>query len=121
VAVGAYNCHVNGILGFLCKLHFPGLVEFAKKQELAYTFEHYAVFLDLPDRFCRQFANKAQWVTQELWVSLSRTTLLNTLHSLDILEIMTRYIASICRISSYASQDLRPGRIVWLRKHVLNS
>jgi hypothetical protein len=57
----------------------------------------------------------------ELWVRLPRTTLLNTSHSLDILEIMTAYIVSICRISSDASRDLSYRRLGWLRKPVINS
>jgi hypothetical protein len=38
--------HVNGILGLLCKTHFPGLVDYAKKREPAYTFDHYANAID---------------------------------------------------------------------------
>jgi hypothetical protein len=121
VATGVHKRHVNGILGLLCRLHFLGLIEFGGKQEPAYTFDHYVAFPNLPDQFCRQFTNKAVWVMAELWVSLSRTTLLNTSHSLDILEIMTGYIMSVCRISSYVSRDLRLGRLVWLRKPIINS
>jgi len=50
-------------------------------------------------------------VKQELWVSLPRTTLLNTSHSLDILEIMNGYIMFVCMISLDARTDMRPGRI----------
>jgi hypothetical protein len=85
------------------------MVEFARKVEPAYMFEHYACVPDSSDRLCRNFDTKANRVTAELWVSLPRTTLLSTLHSLDILEIMTGYIASICRISSDVSRDLAQG------------
>jgi hypothetical protein len=90
-------------------------------QEPAYTWDHYVAFPDLQDRDGRVFDNKAARVTAEVWVSLPHTTLLNTSHSLNILEIITGYIPSICRISSDARRDLRPGRVVWLTKHVINS
>jgi hypothetical protein len=77
VSGGGHARLVNGILCLLCRQHFLGLVEYAWKTEPAYTFDHYAV---APDVGC---ANKAAQVKQELWVSLSRTTLLNTSHSLN--------------------------------------
>jgi len=84
-------------------------------------FDHYAVADDARDLVGRQFPNKAERVKAKLWVSLPHTTLLNTSHSLDILEILNGYIASICRISSDARQDLRTGRLWWLPKNVKNS
>jgi hypothetical protein len=33
----------NGILGLLCREHFPGLVEYAGVTSPAFTFDHYAV------------------------------------------------------------------------------
>jgi hypothetical protein len=86
--------------------------------EPAYTFDYYAVADDARDLVGRQFPNKAELVKAELWVSLPCTTLLNTSHSLDILEILNRYIMSICRISSDARQDLRTGWLWWLAKNV---
>ena len=68
---------VNGILGLLCRQHFPGIVTYASKTEPAYSFDHYAVANDV------EYPNKAAWVKAEFWVSLPRTTLLNTSHSLD--------------------------------------
>ena len=68
---------VNGILGLLCRQHFPGIVTYALKTEPAYSFDHYAVATDA------EYPNKVAWVKAEFWVSLSRTTLLNTSHSLD--------------------------------------
>jgi hypothetical protein len=38
---GGIARHVNGILGLLCRTHFPGLVDYARKREPAYTFDHY--------------------------------------------------------------------------------
>jgi hypothetical protein len=90
------------------------MVEFALVTEPAYTFAHYDAAVDARDRDGREFANKAERVTNELWVSLPHTTLLNTWHSLDILEIMNGYIGSICRISSDGKRDLRTGRLWWL-------
>ena len=89
VVAGDLNRHVNGIRDLLCMLHFPDLVMFGGAEEPAHTWEHYVAFSDLPDRDGRVFANKAERVVAELWVSLSHTIFLNTLHSLDILEIMT--------------------------------
>jgi hypothetical protein len=71
---------VNGILGLLCRLHFPGLVQFAGREEPAYTWEHYIAFPDARDQDGRLFRNKAERVKGELWVSFPPTTLLNTLH-----------------------------------------
>jgi hypothetical protein len=77
VSGGGLARHVNGILGLLCKTHFPGLVEYARKREPTYTFDHYA---NAPDV---EVDNKAVRVKRDFWVSLHRTTLLNTSHSLD--------------------------------------
>jgi hypothetical protein len=90
-------------------------------REPTYTWEHYVDIPDAQDQNGRVFANKAERVKAELWVSLPPTTLLNTSHSLDILEIMTGYIASICWISSDVRRDFRTGRLVWLTKPVTNS
>ena len=62
------------------------------------------------DRDGRAFPNKAERVKGELWVSIPRTTLLNTSHSLDILEVMIVYIASICRTSTDARRGMRQRR-----------
>ena len=74
---GGHTLKVNGILGLLCMEHFPGLVEYAGVTGPAYLFDHYAAAPDAVDRAHRIFNNKAERVKQELWVSLSRTTLLN--------------------------------------------
>ena len=68
---------VNGIMGLLCRQHFPGIVTYASKTEPAYSFDHYAVALDA------EYPNKAVRVKAEFWVSLPRTTLLNMSHSLN--------------------------------------
>ena len=74
VAAGDHRRHVNGILGLLCRLHFSGLVAYGGGHEPAYTWDHYITFPDVPDRDGRVFRNKAERVTAELWVSISRTT-----------------------------------------------
>jgi hypothetical protein len=43
-------------------------------------------------------------------VSLRRTELVNTTHSLVVLEIMKRYMMSVYRTSSGAMKGLRNGR-----------
>jgi hypothetical protein len=72
---GGHRRLPNGILGLLCREHFPGLfpglVEYAGVMGLAYTFDHYAVAHDAVDRDDREFNNKAEQVKQELWVSLN--------------------------------------------------
>lgn len=67
----------NGILGLLCRQHYPGIVTYASKTEPADSFDDYAVAAD------PHYPNKAARVKAEFWVSLPRTTLLNTSHSLD--------------------------------------
>jgi hypothetical protein len=60
---------VNGIIGILCRQHFPGMVEYGGVWEPAYTFEHYAAAPDAEDREGRVFSNKAERVKGKLWVS----------------------------------------------------
>jgi hypothetical protein len=68
---GGHRRNPNGILGLLCREHFLGLVEYAGVTGPAYTFDHYVVAPDEVDRDDREFNIKAEWVKQELWVSLS--------------------------------------------------
>jgi hypothetical protein len=118
---GGHGRNPNGILGLLCREHFPGLVEYAGVTSPANTFDHYAVAPDAVDRDGRQFNNKAERVKQELWVSLPRTILFNKLHLLHILEIMYGYIVFVCRISLDAMLDTRPGRMWCLLRAVRSS
>jgi hypothetical protein len=83
-SAGCHTRKVSGILGLLVKEHFPGLVQFAGREEPPYTFAHYVNAPDATDLLGRTFPNKAERVKAELWVSLPRTTLFNTSHSLDI-------------------------------------
>ena len=59
VGRGDHARHVNGILGLLIKEKFPGLVWFGGTIKPAYTWAHYAVVPDTPDRDGRVFADKA--------------------------------------------------------------
>ena len=121
VGAGGHGRHPNGILGLLCKAHFPSFVDFAGVRQPAWTFAHYTVCADAYDRDGRIYGHKAERVITELWVSLRLTTLLNSSHSLDILQIMIGYIASTYRISSDASRDGRWQRGRRLTKLVTNS
>ena len=78
--LGDHARHVNGILGLLIEEKFPGLVQFDGTVEPTYTWAHYATVPNTTDRDGKCFADKAKRVKAELWVSLSRTTLLNTSH-----------------------------------------
>jgi hypothetical protein len=69
--VGDHRHNPNGILGLLCREHFPGLVEYDEVTGPACTFDHYAVSPDAVDRDDREFNNKVERVKQELWVSLT--------------------------------------------------
>jgi hypothetical protein len=108
--VGGHKCNPNGIIGLLCREHFPGLLEYAEVTGPAYSFDHYTIATDAVDRDSRVFNNKAERVKQELWVSLPHTILLNRSHSLHILKIMYGYLIFICKISSDASLDTRLGK-----------
>ncbi|CAN6326022.1 unnamed protein product, partial [Urochloa humidicola] len=67
VSPGSFKRHPNGILGLLCKLHFPGTVVHAGRNEPAYTFDHYVAAEDHPDREHRTCRNKAERVIEEFW------------------------------------------------------
>jgi hypothetical protein len=116
-----HNRPPNGILGLLCREHFPGLIEFAGKMEPAYSFDHYTSAADMPDRNDRVFNNKAEQGKQELWVRLPPNTLLNTSDSIDNFEILNGYILCVCRISLDACRDWRLGRMWWLPITIKNS
>jgi hypothetical protein len=68
---GGHRRNPNGILGLLCREHFPKLAEYAGVTGPAYTFDHYVVAPDVVDRDGQEFNNKAERVKQELCVSLT--------------------------------------------------
>lgn len=61
----------------------------AVRYEPAWTWTHYQNAPDTHDRDGRCFESKAERVKTELWVSLSRTTLLNSSYSSNIFGILT--------------------------------
>jgi hypothetical protein len=84
VEEGVKARNVNGILGLLCREHFPGLVWMSEDEDPEIpSFDQYALF----PAAVAGHTNLADQLITELWVSLSRSTALNSLHSLDILEI----------------------------------
>lgn len=83
VTPGAHTRLPNGILGLLCKLHWPGFVEVSGAERLATTFDHYALMADQEDRERRVFQNKAQRVVGEFWVSLPRNILHSSIHHIN--------------------------------------
>ena len=87
----AHNRMANGILGLLCKRHYPGAMDIAGVCQLASLWEHYIAAPDGPDEEGRAFDNKAHRVLSELWVSLLGTIFTNKSYSLDIFEIMTLF------------------------------
>jgi hypothetical protein len=70
---GGHKLNPSGILGLMCREHFPRLIEYARVMGLAYSFDYYVIAPDVVDRDGREFNNKVERVKQELWVSLPRT------------------------------------------------
>ena len=66
----------NHILGLVCRHFYPGIVTHKGNTEPAKSWDHYK---DAPDT-C---GDKQERVRREFWVSLARTTLINTSHSFD--------------------------------------
>ena len=83
---GAHKRLPNGIMGLLCREHFPGLVTHVGAREPAYTYEHYVSAPDAEDETGHTYDSVAERVMTEFWVSLPPTTLLNTLHSPEFVE-----------------------------------
>ena len=71
----------NHILGLVRRHFYPGIVTHKGNNEPAKSWDHYK---DAPDA-CE---DKQERVRREFWVSLARTTLINTSHSFDFFDIM---------------------------------
>ncbi|CAN6234981.1 unnamed protein product [Urochloa humidicola] len=68
IVPGSHSRKVNGILGLLCREHFPGQVHYRGRYEPAWTWDHYVAAPDgTLDREHRCFENKAERVKVELW------------------------------------------------------
>jgi hypothetical protein len=66
---GASSRNVNGILGALCKEHYPALVWKREDPLPSTSFNHYALVDDVEDTSHKKFRNLADRVIRELWVS----------------------------------------------------
>jgi len=99
VQQGDHKRKPNGILGLLCRLHFPRLVMHGGVLEPAYTWDHYMAGPDTEDREGSNFGTKARRVVGELRVSHPRTKMVDISHSVSIFRIVIAIIGSICRIS----------------------
>ncbi|TVU17471.1 hypothetical protein EJB05_33509, partial [Eragrostis curvula] len=67
VVEGIHRRKVNGILGTLCRQHFPGMILLAERIVPCETFEHYTAVPNFPDTSRRVFTNKMERVIMELW------------------------------------------------------
>ena len=83
---GAHRRLPNGILGLLCREHFPGMVRYNDQDVPATLYEHYLAAEDREDERGHRYENVAERIMNEFYVSISRTTLLTTLHSLGFLD-----------------------------------
>ena len=106
---GTPACTPASILGVLCRKWYPGIVQLSEEPVVREPASNYRYALVMDDTY----RNKQERVLAEFWVSLSRTTLLNTSHSLvkSFIEIMNGYIGFVCRNISRPKKDLRPRRI----------
>ena len=89
---GEHKRKPNGILGLLCRQHFPGLVMHAGVLEPAYRWDHYMATPDATGRDGRNFTTKARRVVGELWVSHPRTKMVEISHSVSIFGMMIAII-----------------------------
>ncbi|CAN6344653.1 unnamed protein product, partial [Urochloa humidicola] len=67
ITPGQHKRKVNGILGLLCRDHFPGQVHFKGRYEPAWTWEHYAHAPGGFDAANVAIANMQARVAAELW------------------------------------------------------
>ena len=102
---GEHKRKPNGILGLLCRLHFPGLVMHAGVLEPAYTWDHYMASPDATDREGRNFTTKARRVVGELWVSHPRTKMVEISHSVSIFGIMIAIILWVYMHDFYRCEE----------------
>ena len=85
MAAGAHKQFPSGVMGLLCREHFPCLITLAETTKPVYKFELYVAAADAPDLVGTVYGSKAEQVMMEFWVSLPSTKLLNTSHSLHFL------------------------------------
>lgn len=77
----AHNRKPNGILGLLCRTHYPGLVDFGRGvRKAAKTFAHYGLAPDFDATDSRRFNNMLERVLAEFWVSINSYHITVTYH-----------------------------------------
>ena len=91
---GVHKRIPNGILGLLCKLHYPGCMEIGGQLQPASLWDHYIAANDVPDQEDRLVPNKAQRVLHELWVRL--LTLHSSLFDIDITFVKKCLCSLLC-------------------------
>jgi hypothetical protein len=74
VVSGSDSHKPNGIVGLLCRQHYPGIVTYHGRTELAYTFGHYYQGDD------RDFTHTAERVLRTFWVTLACFFSLHHIH-----------------------------------------
>jgi hypothetical protein len=74
--------HINGTMGLLIRQHYPSMVTYTRVTSSPWTWDHFYAAED------SEFGTVAARIKAEFWVSLHRTKLVNTMHSLVVLEIM---------------------------------
>ena len=86
VAAGCFTMQAKTLLGVLLKDHFPGmvLVEGKEEPEVARTWAHYVAQPDFQDTENVVYANKAERVVGEFWVSRFRT--MHTLVKTNVMQ-----------------------------------
>lgn len=65
VVSGGDSRKPNGIVGLLCRQHYPGIVTYHGRTEPAYTWGHYYQGED------REFTHTAERVLRTFWVTLA--------------------------------------------------
>jgi hypothetical protein len=90
--LGGHHRLPNGILGLLCREHFPGLVEYAGVTGPAYTFDHYAVAPDAVDRDSQKFNKALFGYSQYTWIGWDWKKLRRSLTCLGFKPIQSHSI-----------------------------
>jgi hypothetical protein len=65
---GGHGCNPNGILGIVCREHFPRLVEYTGVTSPTYSFNHYVIS---PDGLGRQTIQQQGRASEARWTGKS--------------------------------------------------
>ena len=96
---GERGRQINGTVTLLIRKHYPGKVFHAGVDGPPYSWE---AFYTAQDQSLG--ISVAEKIKQDFWVSLHRTTLVNTTHLSILLQIMKGYIAFACRTTTSATR-----------------